>query len=143
MDGVRRVRAARGGPVNDVVLSVLAGGLQRYLASMSFDTRGLEVTALVPVSLRGAADARSLGNRISAVLVPLPVDLESEVPRFASTRRIMEQLKERSAWVGIDALLQLLDGLANLIGAAPTAADVDRQDATDTILHAVNRARTW
>ncbi|MDX1648984.1 MAG: WS/DGAT domain-containing protein, partial [Myxococcota bacterium] len=111
MDGVRRVRAARGGTVNDVVLSVIAGGLHRYLRDAGSDVRGIELTALVPVSLRPAGEARSLGNRISALLVPLCVDLPEEVPRLAATRVLTEQLKERSAWVGIDALLSLLDGL--------------------------------
>jgi WS/DGAT/MGAT family acyltransferase len=111
MEGVRRVRAARGGTVNDIVLSVIAGGLHRYLRAAGMDVRGLELTALVPVSLRSAGEARALGNRISALLVPLCVDLPEEVPRLAATRTITEQLKERSAWVGIDALLSLLDEL--------------------------------
>ncbi len=111
LEGVRRVRASRGGTVNDVVLCAVAGGLHRYLRAAGVDTEGLEATALVPVSLRSAGEARALGNRISAVMVPLAVDLESEVPRLAATRGIMEQVKERSAWVGIDALLSLLDEL--------------------------------
>lgn len=111
MEGVRRVRVARGSTVNDIVLCVVAGGLHRYLRAMSVDTRGLEATALVPVSLRSPDEARSLGNRISALLVPLAIDPESEVARLAATRALMEQLKERSAWVGIDALLSLLDEL--------------------------------
>jgi ribosome-binding protein aMBF1 (putative translation factor) len=39
--------------------------------------------------------------------------------------------------IGVDART-----LVNLVGAAPTAAGVDRDDATETILHAVNRARS-
>jgi hypothetical protein len=79
----------------------------------------MELTALVPVSLRSPGEAASLGNRISAMLVPLAVDLESEVARLAATRAIMEKLKERSDWVGIDALLALLDELpAALVASA-------------------------
>lgn len=111
LEGVRRVRVARGGTVNDAVLSVIGGGLHRYLRAQGVDTRGLELTAMVPVSLRSPGQARTLGNRISALLVPLCVDLPAEVPRFAATRALTEQLKERSAWVGIDALLSLLDEL--------------------------------
>ncbi len=111
MEGVRRIRRARGGTVNDVVLSVVAGGLQRLLASVGVPTRGLELTALVPVSLRPPGEAANLGNRISAMLVPLAVDVESEGARLQATRAITEQLKQRSDWVGIDALLALLDEL--------------------------------
>jgi WS/DGAT/MGAT family acyltransferase len=109
--GVRRIRDAHGGTVNDVVLSVVAGGLHRLLASVGIATRDLELTALVPVSLRSASEAASLGNRISAMLVPLAVDLEGEVARLRATCAITQQLKARSDWVGIDSLLALLDDL--------------------------------
>jgi len=108
-EGVRRVRAARGGTVNDVVLCVLAGGLRRYLVASGRSALRRELAALVPVSLRSADEARSLGNRISAMLVPLAVDVESEIARLAATRGITFRLKEDSAWVGIDGLLSLLD----------------------------------
>jgi WS/DGAT/MGAT family acyltransferase len=111
LEGVRRIRRALGGTLNDVALSVVAGALHRMLASVGIDPRRLEVTALVPVSLRPVDEAASLGNRISAMLVPLAVDLESEVARLQATRSITEGLKARSAWVGIDALLALLDEL--------------------------------
>ena len=111
MNGVRRIRAARGGTVNDVVLCVLAGGLHRYLRQSGVATRGLELTALVPVSLRDANEARAMGNRISAMLVPLAIDPPEEVPRLAATRALTERLKTSSAWTGIDALLGALDGM--------------------------------
>jgi WS/DGAT/MGAT family acyltransferase len=111
MEGVRRIRAARGGTVNDVVLCTLAGGLHRHLRHLGVPTRGLELTALVPVSLRPAEEARAMGNRISAMLVPLAIDPDHEVPRLVSTRAITERLKQSSAWTGIDALLATLEGL--------------------------------
>jgi len=111
MRGVRRIRAACGGTVNDVVLSVLAGGLHHYLVANGFPTRGLELVALVPVSLRDARSAAALGNRISGMLVPLCVDVLEERPRLAATRAITERLKTSAAWTGLDALLGALDGL--------------------------------
>jgi WS/DGAT/MGAT family acyltransferase len=119
LEGVARVRRARGGTINDVVLCVLAGGLHRYLASIGIRTRGLELTALVPVSLRRADEGAALGNRISAILVPLAVDPEDEIARLAAMRAITERLKSASAWTGIDSLLHLLDDLpAGLVAAA-------------------------
>jgi WS/DGAT/MGAT family acyltransferase len=109
--GVSRIRAAHGGTVNDVVLTVLAGGLHRYLLAHGHPTRGLEVVALVPVSLRRPEESYSLGNRISGMLVPLAVDPGQELPRLAATRAITERLKSAAAWAGIDALLAVLDDL--------------------------------
>ena len=119
LEGVARVRRARGGSINDVVLCVLAGGLHRYLGSIGIRTRGLELTALVPVSLRRADEGAALGNRISAMLVPLAVDPEDEIARLAAMRAITDRLKSASAWTGIDSLLHLLDDLpAGLVAAA-------------------------
>jgi diacylglycerol O-acyltransferase / wax synthase len=115
--GIRRIRERRGGTLNDVVLSVLAGGLHRYLDANGIATRGLEPLALVPVALRSADEARALGNRISAMLVPLAVDASGEVARLAATRAITERLKEGRAWVGIDALLSLMDGAPSALVA--------------------------
>jgi WS/DGAT/MGAT family acyltransferase len=113
------VRRARGGTVNDVVLCALAGGLHRYLASIGVRTRGLELTALVPVSLRREDEAGALGNRISAILVPLAIDPEDEVARLAATRASTDRLKSAAAWTGIDSLLHWLDDLpAGLVAAA-------------------------
>jgi len=118
MEGVRSVRMLRGGTVNDVVLTVLAGGLHRYLRSAGIRTLGLELTALVPVSLRSASEAKALGNRISAMLVPLAVDPNHEVPRLAATRAVTERLKRDGSWAGLDALLGTLDELPPPLVAA-------------------------
>jgi WS/DGAT/MGAT family acyltransferase len=111
MSGTRSIRARHGGSINDVVLSTLAGGLKRWLEAHGHNTRGLELTALVPVSLRSPDEAADLGNRISAMLVPLAVDPVGEVPRLAATRAATERLKTSAAWAAIDALLEWVDGL--------------------------------
>jgi WS/DGAT/MGAT family acyltransferase len=124
---VKRIRARRGGTLNDVVLAVLAGGLHRYLRAHGYATRGLDVVALVPVSLRGSEEARALGNRISAMLVPLAVDPESDAARLAATRATTQRLKDHAAWRGIDALLSSLDGVpAPLVAAAGSRLSLRR-----------------
>jgi WS/DGAT/MGAT family acyltransferase len=127
MDGVQLVRRRRSGTVNDVVLSVLAGGLHRYLRALGIETRGLEAVALVPVSLRTSQEAGAMGNRISAMLVPLAVDPEGELARLAATRAITERLKSGAAWTGIDSLLRALDGLpAPLVALAGSRLSLGR-----------------
>ena len=44
------VKNTLGGTVNDVVLTVVAGGLRGWLRSRGVRTEGLELRALVPVS---------------------------------------------------------------------------------------------
>jgi hypothetical protein len=88
--GVSRIRATHGGSVNYVVLAVLAGGLNRFLAAYGRETRGLELTALVPVSCGRPTKAAELGKppiglSVDADLVPDLEKLERELEAaFAS-----------------------------------------------------------
>ena len=61
LDDYKEVKDALGGTVNDVVLTVVSGALARWLRSRGIRTEGLEMRALVPVSVRaaGRAAARS------------------------------------------------------------------------------------
>lgn len=63
---------AHGGKVNDVVLTLFAGGLRRLLASRGEAVAGVEPTVGLAVSTRPAADD-TIGNRVGTVVLPLPV----------------------------------------------------------------------
>ncbi len=59
--------------VNDVVLSVVSGGLRELLITRGEPVAGLELTALVPETLRAEQAAGELGNAVGMLLVRLPV----------------------------------------------------------------------
>jgi WS/DGAT/MGAT family acyltransferase len=79
--------------VNDVVLSVAAGALRRYL-----ERRGDEVpdylVALVPVSIRRPNEKGELGNRISTIMVRLPLSEPDPRRRLERLRDETKRLKE-------------------------------------------------
>jgi WS/DGAT/MGAT family acyltransferase len=52
LDDYKLVKNALGGTVNDVVLTVVSGALARWLRARGVRTEGLEMRALVPVSVR-------------------------------------------------------------------------------------------
>jgi diacylglycerol O-acyltransferase len=89
-----------GGTVNDAVLAVVAGMLGRYLP-VPLDRSPV---ALVPVSVRGANESGELGNRISTVLVDLPVSEPDLDARIRAINAQTSQLKD-SAAVRAGALL--------------------------------------
>ena len=68
----KRIKDALGGTVNDVVLTVVSGALRSWLRSRGLKTEGLELRALVPVSIRAEDEHGQLGNRIAAMRGPLP-----------------------------------------------------------------------
>ncbi len=100
----KRVKDAFGGTVNDVVLTVVSGALREWLRSRGVRTAGLELRALVPVSIRAAGERGVLGNRIAAMRGPLPVYVEDPIARFEAVRAAMEGLKESKQAVGAEVL---------------------------------------
>jgi diacylglycerol O-acyltransferase len=100
----KTIKRALGGTVNDIVLAVTAGALQRWLRSRGLRTEGLELRALVPVSIRARDEHHQLGNRLAAMRAPLPVYVEDPVARLRVVRRAMDGLKESKQAVGAEVL---------------------------------------
>jgi diacylglycerol O-acyltransferase / wax synthase len=98
------VKDAFGGTVNDVVLATVAGALRNWLQSRGVRTDGLELRALVPVSIRGADERGHMGNRLAVMRGPLPVYVEDPVARLRTVRQAMDGLKESKQAVGAEVL---------------------------------------
>jgi WS/DGAT/MGAT family acyltransferase len=105
----KEVKSALGGTVNDVVLTVVAGGLAHFLRARGLDTAGLELRACVPVSVRGDASSGALGNQITIMMAPLPVDVADPVERLARVRAVMDGLKESKQALGAQAIAGMQD----------------------------------
>jgi WS/DGAT/MGAT family acyltransferase len=85
LDRIRRLKAAAGATVNEVVLAVCAGGLRRYLlARAALPERPL--IAAVPISIRREAERHSMGNQVSAMLVDLATDEDDALERLQRIR---------------------------------------------------------
>jgi WS/DGAT/MGAT family acyltransferase len=106
---LKRVKDAHGGTVNDVILSIVAGGIGKYLRARGHDTEGLELRAMVPVSVRAEEEHGALGNRISAMMAPLPVWSEDPVERLHVVSGEMGDLKNSGQAVGAEILTKLTD----------------------------------
>jgi diacylglycerol O-acyltransferase / wax synthase len=106
---LKRVKDKHGGTVNDVILSIVSGGLGKYLRARGHDTEGLEMRALVPVSVRAEEEHGALGNRISAMMAPLPVWCEDPVERLTILTGEMGDLKASGQAVGAEILTKLTD----------------------------------
>src|SRR4051812_2635106 len=100
----KTIKNAFGGTVNDVVLAVVSGSLREWLQSRGVRTEGLELRALVPVSIRGSHEQGQLGNRIAVMRGPLPVYVEDPIARLAAVRQAMGELKESKQAVGAEVL---------------------------------------
>jgi diacylglycerol O-acyltransferase / wax synthase len=103
----KTVKNVLGGTVNDVVLAVVAGALRRWLHSRGVRTEGLELRALVPVSVRVAHERNGTGNRLAVMRGPLPVYVEDPVQRLSVVREAMDDLKESKQAVGAEVLTSM------------------------------------
>jgi WS/DGAT/MGAT family acyltransferase len=114
LSDVKEIRAGLGGTVNDIVLCGVAGGLHRLFAHRREPTEGLKLRVMVPVSIRTDDERGTLGNKVSAMFVSLPVGPMPVRERLAAVTAQTQHLKERHQAVGADFLI-------NMTGfAAPT-----------------------
>jgi WS/DGAT/MGAT family acyltransferase len=82
-----------GATVNDVLLAAVAGALRRYLEARQQPTEGLNVRAMVPVSIRQPEEMGKLGNRFGLVILSLPVGVREPVERLAILKERMDAIK--------------------------------------------------
>jgi WS/DGAT/MGAT family acyltransferase len=103
----KAVKNKFGGTVNDVVLAVVAGALGSFMRLHGHDTEGVELRAMVPVSVRADIERGALGNRVAAMWAPLPVGLTDPVERLVTVSHAMEGIKDSGQAVGAQVLTRL------------------------------------
>jgi WS/DGAT/MGAT family acyltransferase len=105
---VKRIRAALGGTVNDVLLAAITRGFRDLLIERGELSEGLVVRSLVPISLRRKDERGVITNRVSAVLANLPVAEPDPVRRLELLRGQMDDLKRTRQAVGAELLTEML-----------------------------------
>lgn len=106
---LKRIKNAAGGTVNDVVLAAVSGALGRYLRARGHSIQGMELRAMVPISVRTADEHGALGNRVSSYMAPLPVWCDDPAERLRLVRETMGDLKHSKQAVGASLMTELTD----------------------------------
>jgi diacylglycerol O-acyltransferase len=104
---LKAIKNELGGTVNDVVLATVAGALGAHLRRRGRQTDGLELKALVPVSVRSDVERGALGNRVAAMMAPLPVWCRDPVARLDIVRQELRGLKSGGQAVGAQVIAEL------------------------------------
>ncbi len=123
---IRQIRQAAGsGTVNDVVLTVLGGGMGKYLEMHGQTTHGRTIRVLAPVNVRRDDERQALGNRVSMLLIEVPVGVTDPLERLELVRKRTESLKRRHVADGIEGLSSGTNtapaALQAWLGTLPTA----------------------
>jgi hypothetical protein len=104
LPSVHAAARSAGATVNDAVLTVLAGGLRRWIDHHAGSVTDLRVRVPVSLPREGAAS----GNRDSAFDLPLPVHLVDPLERLRAVHELTSRRKEAADAQQIDALLHRL-----------------------------------
>src|ERR1019366_2988644 len=100
----KAIKDSLGGTLNDAVLASVSLALGRYLRRHDFDTDGLVLKAMVPVSVRTKSQRGALGNQVAAMWAPLPVGVENPAECLRKIATAMEDLKKSGQAVGAQVL---------------------------------------
>jgi diacylglycerol O-acyltransferase len=103
----KAIKDELGGTVNDVVLTVVTLALGRFMRRRGERTDGVELRAMVPVSVRADAERGALGNRVAAMYAPLPVGVSDPEECFRLVSASMAELKGSGQAVGAKVLTEL------------------------------------
>ena len=126
---IRAIRSILGGTVNDVVLTIIAGGLGRYLREHGKNTDNLELRVACPVMFRRhdpsgheTSESSESAPPLSAMFVPLYPGITAPVLCFAAEREAMEEIRARNqaqAFAGLQTVSRLfppaVQALSNML----------------------------
>lgn len=110
--------------LNDVVLAACSGAMRSYLTEHDRETHP-PLVAVVPVSVRAESEQGTLGNRLSAMFVPLASDRAQPLDRLETVAAACAAAKAQERVVGYgamaaavsEAVLPALAGPALRLGA--------------------------
>jgi diacylglycerol O-acyltransferase len=108
LDDVKAIKNRLGGTLNDVVLTTVTGAMQRFLEDRRVNVEGLDFRVMAPVSVRAREERGTLGNRVSAWLVDLPLAERDPRRRLELIRDGTTQLKESKQALGAEVLTQVM-----------------------------------
>ena len=103
---IKKLRKSLGGSLNDIVLTIVTGAVRSFLRARHVNPDKLDFRVMAPVSVRNENEHGTMGNRVSAWIVPLPI---GEPDRRVQLERITERttrLKESKSAVGAEVLTQ-------------------------------------
>jgi WS/DGAT/MGAT family acyltransferase len=94
LDDVKTAKNAHGCTVNDVVVSMCAGVVRRWL--VEHDELPVDpLVAQIPVSVRSEQQVGTYGNRIMLMSAPLYTNIEDPIERLMLTHDAMGDMKQR------------------------------------------------
>jgi WS/DGAT/MGAT family acyltransferase len=96
LDKVKAIKSELGVTVNDVVVTLCASAVRQWLLDRDELPR-TPLIAMVPVSVRPPSERNAFGNRISAMIVPIPTDVADPRARLLRAHDLLMSAKANHA----------------------------------------------
>lgn len=109
LNEVKNVRKRLGGSLNDVVLTTVTGAVQRFLEGRRVHVDFLDFRVMAPVSVRSAEEKGTLGNRVSAWIIELPLAERNPRARLQKISETTARLKETKQAMGAEMLSRVAE----------------------------------
>lgn len=101
---IKQIRRAFGCSINDVVLAVVTGAMQRFLERRNVNPASVDFKVMSPVSVRTNEQQGTLGNQVSAWILELPLDEADPREQVRQIAARTNELKESRSAVGATVL---------------------------------------
>jgi len=109
LDDIKQIRRGLGGSINDVVLTVVTGAVQRFLERRNLNPGQIDFRVMTPVSVRSPDQRGKLGNRVSAWFLDLPIGEPDPREQLRKIRAISLELKESKQAVAASMLTDMAE----------------------------------
>jgi WS/DGAT/MGAT family acyltransferase len=117
---------ALGGTVNDAVLAVVSGALRGFLAHRGEKISGIQLRAMVPVSVRDESERGVMGNHVASMLAELPVGDPDPRKRLETVQRAMGKQKESKNALGAKTISRLAEWAFPNLAAQAARLQIER-----------------
>ena len=120
-DEVTTLKRTLGCSLNDLVLTLVASALRRYLGRRGVDLDGLDFRVSIPVNVRSESDDGKMGNRTSSWIVPMPLCDPSPLGQLAAITRQTGELKHSNQAIAIEMMMAAAEEVPALLKLAARA----------------------
>lgn len=117
-----------GATVNDVMLTVTAGGLRDLLAARGEDVDTMRLRVSIPVSLRteSRSGTDAAGNLVTGFIAPLPVCEPDPVEQLREIHEATRRLKEGKQALGFHMMMEMSEFASPLLMAAASRLTIQQ-----------------
>src|SRR3954452_23273137 len=136
LDTVKAIKNELGTTVNDVVVTLCAGAVRQWLLERDELPR-TPLIAMVPVSVRAPQEQREFGNRISAMIVPIPTNVAHPRDRLRRAHELLRSAKANHAALPATLLTDATSFIPPAVAALAARTTIDLLSRTRPPLNLV------